>query len=197
MDYTNIYNQLVTSRKAMNRTAGRFSGYETHHIIPKSLGGSNNKDNLVVLTPREHCLAHMLLARMYTGEAKGKMCYALICLAKLRNKERSSITSKEYDRLRKAHQLALQDPDYKALRSAATAKQWTPERRAAVAAKAREQWATGVKRSVFASDEYRAKKSKQTAERWQDPEFAAKQSDWTKAQWQDSTKRPNKNSPFQ
>jgi hypothetical protein len=176
----------------MNRTAGRFSGYETHHIVPKSLGGSDSKDNLVVLTPREHCLAHMLLARMYTGEAKGKMCYALICLAKLRNKGRSSISSREYDRLRKAHLTALQDPDYKAMRSANTAKQWTPERRAAVAEKARQQWATGPKRESFSSDAYRAKKAKQTKERWQDPEWAKKQSEWALAQWQDPAKRPSR-----
>ena len=39
-------------------------GYtEKHHIIPKSLGGSNGKDNLVVLTGREHYICHYLLMK--------------------------------------------------------------------------------------------------------------------------------------
>ena len=192
MDYSTIYNQLVNSRRALNRKFTTGCGYEKHHIVPKALGGTNSKDNIVVFTPREHCLAHMLLARMYTGVAKGKMCYALIALAKLRNKNRSAITSREYDRLRKAHYAAMMDPDYRALRSANTAKQWTPERRAAVAEKTRQQWANGPKRESFASDAYRSKKSQQMKDRWQDPEYQKEVSERVTAQWQDPIKRPSR-----
>lgn len=38
---------------------------ETHHIIPKSEGGQNTKDNLVNLTAREHYVCHLLLAKIY------------------------------------------------------------------------------------------------------------------------------------
>lgn len=38
---------------------------ERHHVIPKSEGGSNNPDNLVNLTAREHYVAHLLLAKIY------------------------------------------------------------------------------------------------------------------------------------
>ena len=45
--------------KAKHRT---LEGYkEVHHIIPKSCGGTNDKDNLVPLTAREHYIVHMLL----------------------------------------------------------------------------------------------------------------------------------------
>jgi hypothetical protein len=47
--------------KTLNRFKGDGNYYEEHHIIPKSLGGSNDKDNLVLLTAREHFLAHYLL----------------------------------------------------------------------------------------------------------------------------------------
>jgi len=41
------------------------NGYtENHHIIPKSLGGVNSKDNLVKLTGREHFIVHLLLIKM-------------------------------------------------------------------------------------------------------------------------------------
>ena len=188
--YTKIYNSLVESRKILDRKFTTGCGFERHHIIPKSLGGTNDKSNIVVFTPREHCIAHILLSKMYSGEAKGKMCYALISLSKLRNKNRAAISSREYDRLRKAHYAAMMDPDYRALRSANTAKQWTPERRASVSAKTKQQWIDGPKRESFSSEEYSIKKSKQMKERWQDPEYQKFISESAKIQWQDPDKRP-------
>jgi len=57
--YLKIYDQLMESRKAR----GAPEGYsEKHHIIPKSMGGSNRAENIVRLTPREHLFAHKMLA---------------------------------------------------------------------------------------------------------------------------------------
>lgn len=62
MNYQRHYDLLI--KKAQART--EVHGYaEKHHIIPKSLGGSNAKGNIVALTGREHFLAHMLLAKIY------------------------------------------------------------------------------------------------------------------------------------
>lgn len=190
--YTKIYNQLVESRLQLGRIFEVGCGLEKHHIIPKSLGGSDSKNNLVVFTPREHCLAHMLLAKMYTGSSKAKMITAISSMMQLRNKNRSSITTKDYDRLKRAHSIATMDPEYRAYRSELTRKQWTPERRASVAEKARQQWKDGPKREIYASDEYRNKKSQQMKERWQDPDYIKEQSERTKQQWQDPSKRPNR-----
>jgi hypothetical protein len=45
-------------------------GYsEVHHIIPISLGGSNDKDNLISLTPRQHYIAHWMLWKACGGVA--------------------------------------------------------------------------------------------------------------------------------
>jgi hypothetical protein len=38
---------------------------EEHHIVPKCMGGTNEKDNLVSLTAAEHFVAHQLLAKIY------------------------------------------------------------------------------------------------------------------------------------
>ena len=71
--YTRIYFQLLNKRKVEVP-----EGYsERHHIIPKSLGGPNTKDNMVRLTAREHFIAHVLLTKMFIGEAKRKMTFAL------------------------------------------------------------------------------------------------------------------------
>ena len=43
--------------------------YELHHIVPRSLGGSDDKSNLVALTARQHFVAHWMLARAMGGSA--------------------------------------------------------------------------------------------------------------------------------
>jgi hypothetical protein len=43
-------------------------GYcEKHHILPKSLGGSDDASNLILLTSRQHYLAHWMLWKAYGG----------------------------------------------------------------------------------------------------------------------------------
>ena len=62
MDYKFVYNCIIS--KAKNRTE-LSEYYEKHHILPKSLGGSNDETNLVKLTAREHFICHWLLVKMY------------------------------------------------------------------------------------------------------------------------------------
>lgn len=72
--YTRMYYQIV--QKAQTRTI--VEGYtEKHHIVPKSLGGSNNANNIVVLTAREHFICHWLLPKMTDGKYKRSMAHAL------------------------------------------------------------------------------------------------------------------------
>lgn len=40
------------------------SYFEFHHIIPRCLGGTNDKSNIIPLTAREHYLAHYLLSKI-------------------------------------------------------------------------------------------------------------------------------------
>lgn len=49
---------------------------EKHHIVPKSIGGSNDESNLVKLTPKEHYVCHLLLTKMIEGPYRHKMWYA-------------------------------------------------------------------------------------------------------------------------
>lgn len=61
MDYSYIYYNLI--HKAKHRS---LDGYkEKHHIVPKCVGGDDNPDNLVELTPEEHYVAHLLLIKIY------------------------------------------------------------------------------------------------------------------------------------
>jgi len=55
---------------------------EQHHIVPKSLGGSNDSSNLVELPARAHFLAHFMLWRMYKGTPEQHpMVKAFTCMS--------------------------------------------------------------------------------------------------------------------
>ena len=61
MNYQQHYDRLI--ERARNRT---LDGYkESHHITPRCMHGSDDKDNLVNLTAREHFIAHLLLMKIY------------------------------------------------------------------------------------------------------------------------------------
>lgn len=95
--YTKCYT-LLTDR-AKGRKLNDYT--EKHHIIPKSLGGSDDKENLVDLTAREHFICHWLLIKMTEDEDKNKMIYALNGMkAENRHQERyaTEITSRVYER---------------------------------------------------------------------------------------------------
>lgn len=62
MDYKKHYENLIKTR--FNRKKKKGVYYEKHHIVPKCLGGSNKKENIIHLTAREHYIAHWLLYRM-------------------------------------------------------------------------------------------------------------------------------------
>jgi hypothetical protein len=66
----------------IDRAKGREkSGYtESHHIVPRCLGGGDGKSNRVNLTAEEHYVAHQLLVKIYPG-AHGLAIAASSCLA--------------------------------------------------------------------------------------------------------------------
>lgn len=104
--------------KAKNRT---LEGYkEVHHIIPKSCGGSNDKDNIVNLTAREHYVIHLLLPYFTTGNAKHKMLNAFIFMTSKSKfcKRDYKIHSRVYQKLRSEFAASLKGrrltPEWKA-----------------------------------------------------------------------------------
>ena len=63
MNHAKVYSMLIEN--ALNRSITEGVYYESHHIVPKCLGGSDDKGNKVKLTYREHFVAHRLLHRIY------------------------------------------------------------------------------------------------------------------------------------
>lgn len=68
MNYKKNYIEYIEYVKKQNRKRKDNVYYERHHILPKTLGGSDEENNLVLLTAREHYLAHYLLCKIYKEE---------------------------------------------------------------------------------------------------------------------------------
>lgn len=101
--YTRWYNALMSRAKSRGETVIPTKYVELHHILPLSLGGTNENFNLVPLTAREHFLAHLLLTKMTTGLAKRKMSYAfsfmLTVNSKLERRHKANSRWYEYSRI--------------------------------------------------------------------------------------------------
>jgi hypothetical protein len=104
--YTTIYYQIIEKARSKNiktkKEAKSILGYvERHHIIPKSIGGLDKKDNLIFLTGREHFICHWLLVKMTSGRCHEKMVHALLMMRnKTAQQDRYTtlITSRVYEK---------------------------------------------------------------------------------------------------
>ena len=100
MNYANVYDKLIQQRRD-NPITKDDCYCETHHIIPKSEGGDDSKDNLVNLTAREHYIAHLLLAKIYND---WNMTSAVtIMMTSWHGKRKFKFSSKLYEKLRQEH----------------------------------------------------------------------------------------------
>lgn len=68
MNYQKVHDLIIERAKTRVLVNGTY--IENHHIIPKCMGGSNDKQNLVPLTGREHFIVHWLLHRIYPENHK-------------------------------------------------------------------------------------------------------------------------------
>jgi hypothetical protein len=76
MNYLKHYNKLIDRAKCRH-----LAGYsEKHHIIPRCMGGSDESDNLVKLTPEEHFVAHQLLVKIYPTNTKLILAVRMMCI---------------------------------------------------------------------------------------------------------------------
>lgn len=89
--YTKWYYSIIHNARQRHLTVNK----DRHHIIPRCLGGTNDPDNLVNLTYREHFIVHLLLIRMVDDKNVYKLVHAIIRFTKkVKN-------SKQYNLLRR------------------------------------------------------------------------------------------------
>lgn len=89
--YLNRYIKLLRSVKPTTEYS------ETHHIIPKSLGGSDDTLNLIKLPSRVHFVAHWMLWKAYQTDELAYAFWAMCHQKKAGQEKRySKINSKTY-----------------------------------------------------------------------------------------------------
>lgn len=99
MNYIKIHDSIIMLAIKKNGQNNPFhrkvAGHHMHHIKPKCMGGTNKKENIVALTPREHFLVHWLLWKIHGG----KMAVAFKIMSHGKHTAASRLTSKVYDQL--------------------------------------------------------------------------------------------------
>lgn len=100
MDYQWHYDRLI--ERARNRV---LSGYvETHHVLPRCMGGGDGVSNLVQLTAEEHYVSHQLLCKMYPEE-RG-LAFALQAMTSGNRLQGSRCSNKLFGWVRRRYALA-------------------------------------------------------------------------------------------
>ena len=95
MNYIKLYDSIILNARNQNRTVYT----EKHHVIPKCLGGSDDKDNIVDLTAKEHYVCHHLLAKQYKNNKN--LWYAFIMMTVCAGKhQRDFLTARMFEKSR-------------------------------------------------------------------------------------------------
>ncbi|EHT1484456.1 hypothetical protein KXE51_003436 [Salmonella enterica] len=96
MNYQKIHDSIIRNAKLRVKSSLPYS--ERHHIKPRSMGGSNQHENLVYLTLEEHYMVHLLLTKIYPYHHHLKLS-----MKGLRNRGCGARTNKQYGEARKIH----------------------------------------------------------------------------------------------
>jgi len=104
MNYTNHYDELIRKYGKKEKPE---SYSELHHILPKAMGGTDDKENLVYLSLREHVLAHHLLWRIHRNRS---MAFAFTMMSRRSGKDPKEI-SKAQSAINKGRKLSQKRKD--------------------------------------------------------------------------------------
>lgn len=100
MDYLDAYRKLITKASLEIRSKGKGVYYEKHHAMPKSMGGGKG-ENLILLTAKEHYVAHHLLWKICGNKE--------MALAFKKMKGNNRINSKDYETMKlKAREVSVE-----------------------------------------------------------------------------------------
>ncbi len=84
-------------------------GYsELHHIVPKSIGGTDSNNNLVHLTAKEHFICHRLLTKITIGTDRAKMIYTVMLMA-ANNRLKHRVTARTYETIKTEFSIVCSD----------------------------------------------------------------------------------------
>jgi hypothetical protein len=102
MNYQRIYDAIIERAKSRGLKKKLLDGlyFECHHIVPKCMNGSNDKDNLVLLTGREHYICHKILWIVNKENRSLFLAFHKMSLSFKKGQQRHTISSKDYEKLK-------------------------------------------------------------------------------------------------
>lgn len=103
MNYLKLYNQLMDKRLA---TPSKAEYTETHHVLPRCMGGEDNPENLVVLSSKEHYVAHHLLYKHYKTT---KLAHAWFMMLRCGSGQQREFNARQHEAATIAHSKALKE----------------------------------------------------------------------------------------
>jgi hypothetical protein len=80
MNYKRLYKNIIEKYGYDKKPKDSYS--ENHHIIPRCIGGTDDKENLIYLDARCHLLAHWLLVRIHPNNYDLAHAFSMMCLMK-------------------------------------------------------------------------------------------------------------------
>jgi hypothetical protein len=104
MEHQKVYNAIISKAKLENRKKLRknqqgYVYYEKHHILPRCLKGTDDEENLVLLTGREHYICHKLLTYIYVGNRKIALAFHKMSFGN--HNDKYNISSRDYEYAKK------------------------------------------------------------------------------------------------
>jgi len=82
MNHQRVYDSIIQKAKSENRKKNGEVYYETHHILPRSMNGGDEENNLVLLTAKEHFVSHKLLLFIHPLNESMKHAFHMMCYSK-------------------------------------------------------------------------------------------------------------------
>jgi hypothetical protein len=113
MNYQAVYDRIISKAKLQSRVKlpkddPNYVYYESHHIVPKCIGGDGRCNqwkwhpNIILLTPKEHFICHLLLSEIYPNNTSIVSSVWLMCNTTYTKsgQYRYKPSSKTYERLK-------------------------------------------------------------------------------------------------
>lgn len=128
--YRKVYFQIIDRARLRGLDKNKIDLYvEIHHILPKCLGGTDENDNLVALTYREHIVCHKLLCKLYPDNYYLHSSIYLMLHIKIENGKKvktfsNSKEAEEYKLFLKTHKKPLSEESRKKMSE--SHKGWSP-----------------------------------------------------------------------
>lgn len=175
MNYLKAYNNIVekASSRGLRKNKKKFGYTEIHHIKPRCIGGTDDKENLVQVTAREHFILHLLLTKIYPDEHGIIIAAHFIgCLSSSRYDYKVNSRISEYLKIKNSVSNGIltkarwEDPIYRekttnSIKELVKTENWLKKR-------------SEISKEMWSRDGYRDKMSNILIDRWKNPEFKTK-----------------------